>query len=42
MTSAEFDERIGAWIARASHADTFRLRQSLFEKTRYDPWPGDV
>jgi hypothetical protein len=25
------EARIHAWIAHASHADTFRLRQAMFE-----------
>jgi len=42
VTQAELDARIGAWIAHASHADTFRLRRSLFSGTRFEPWPEDV
>jgi hypothetical protein len=42
VTRAEVDARIGAWIAHASHADTFRLRGSLFAGTRFEPWPGDA
>jgi hypothetical protein len=40
VTSAEVDERIGAWIAHVSHADTFRLRQAIFEGTRYEVVEG--
>jgi retron-type reverse transcriptase len=39
---AEIDAKINAWIAHASHADTFRLRRAIFEGTRWEPWPGDV
>jgi hypothetical protein len=42
MTRAEAEARIAAWIAHASHADTFRLRLALFKGTRLEPWPGDV
>jgi RNA-directed DNA polymerase len=40
VTRAEVDERIGAWIAHASHANTFRLRQAIFEGTRYEVLEG--
>jgi retron-type reverse transcriptase len=33
----EVDARVGAWIAHASHAQTWRLRQSIFEGGRFDP-----
>jgi retron-type reverse transcriptase len=42
VTLDEVEAKIGAWIAHASHADTFRLRRAIFEGTRYEPWPGDV
>lgn len=42
LTREEVEARIGAWIAHASHADTFHLRRAIFEGTRYEPWPGDV
>jgi RNA-directed DNA polymerase len=42
VTQAEAEARIGAWIAHASHADTFHLRRAIFEGTPYEPWPGDV
>ncbi len=32
----EINARVGAWIAHASHAQTWRLRQSIFE----GGWPG--
>ena len=41
VTRAEADAEVGAWIAHASHADTFHLRRVLIEGTRYEPWPGD-
>jgi RNA-directed DNA polymerase len=34
---AAVDARIGAWIAHARHADTWRLRQAIFRGGRYDP-----
>ena len=40
VTREEFEARIGAWIAHASHADTFHLRRAIFEGTRSEPWPG--
>jgi RNA-directed DNA polymerase len=33
------DARIGAWIAHASHADTWRLRHAIFEGGWYQPRP---
>jgi len=33
------DARIGAWIAHASHADTWRLRHAIFEGGWYEPSP---
>jgi hypothetical protein len=42
VTRAEAEARIGAWIAHASHADTFNLRRALFKGTRFEPWPGAV
>ena len=33
----EVDRRIGAWIAHAGHADTWRLRQAIFRGGRFDP-----
>ena len=29
--------RVGAWIAHAEHADTWRLRQAIFRGRRFDP-----
>jgi RNA-directed DNA polymerase len=33
----EIDVRVGAWIAHAEHADTWRLRHSIFRGGRFDP-----
>jgi len=33
------DARIGAWIAHASHADTWRLRHAIFEGGWFQPAP---
>ena len=33
------DARIGAWIAHAQHADTWRLRHTIFEGGWYQPRP---
>ena len=33
------DARIGAWIAHASHANTWRLRHAIFEGGKYQPKP---
>ena len=33
------DAQIGAWIAHASHADTWRLRHAIFEGGWYQPHP---
>jgi RNA-directed DNA polymerase len=34
---AAVDARIGAWIAHAQHADTWRLRHAIFEGGWFDP-----
>ena len=31
VTRAEIEAKIGAWIAHADHAKTWRLRQAMFE-----------
>ena len=31
------DARVGAWIAHAAHADTWRLRHAIFRGGRFDP-----
>jgi retron-type reverse transcriptase len=36
VTEAEVDRRVGAWIAHAAHADTWRLRQAIFRGGRFD------
>jgi len=33
----EVESRVGAWIAHAEHADTWRLRHAIFEGGRFDP-----
>ena len=33
----EVDARVGAWIAYAEHADTWRLRRAIFRGGRFDP-----
>lgn len=40
MTKAEIEAKIAAWIAHAGHADTFRLRQALFEGGWFEVVPG--
>jgi retron-type reverse transcriptase len=40
VSSAEIEARIGAWIAHADHADTFWLRQAMFEGGWFEPVPG--
>ena len=37
ITCAEVEQRVAAWIAHTEHADTWRLRQSIFRDNRYDP-----
>ena len=33
----DVDARVGAWIAHAEHADTWRLRHAIFRGRRFDP-----
>jgi RNA-directed DNA polymerase len=33
----DIDARVGAWIAHAEHADTWRLRHAIFRGGRFDP-----
>jgi Sulfatase-modifying factor enzyme 1 len=33
----DVDARVGAWIAHAAHADTWRLRHAIFRGGRFDP-----
>jgi RNA-directed DNA polymerase len=40
VTRADVEARVGAWIAHAAHADTFWLRQTLFEDGWFEPVPG--
>ena len=39
-TTADVEARISAWIAHADHADTFWLRQAMFEDGWFEPVPG--
>ncbi len=39
-TKADVESRIGAWIAHATHADTFWLRQAIFEDGWFEQSPG--
>jgi len=41
VTRTDVDAKISAWIAHASHADTFHLRRAIFKGTRHEPWPGE-
>ena len=34
---SDVDARVGAWIAHAAHADTWRLRHAIFRGGRFDP-----
>jgi len=36
----DIEQRVGAWIAHASHADTWRLRHAIFEDGWFDPSSG--
>lgn len=42
ITRADVEARIGAWIAHADHADTFRLRQILQRDGWFEPEPKVV
>ncbi len=37
ITAEEVEARIGAWIAHAEHADSWRLRQAIFKDGWFDP-----
>ena len=37
VSPPEVEQRIGAWIAHAEHADTWRLRQAIFHDGWFDP-----
>ena len=39
-TKADVEARISAWIAHADHADTFWLRQAMFENGWFEPVSG--
>ena len=34
---SDVDARVGAWIAHAEHADTWRFRHAIFQGGRFDP-----
>jgi retron-type reverse transcriptase len=36
-TQEEVEQRVGAWIAHAAHADTWRLRRAIFRGGWFDP-----
>lgn len=42
VTMTEVQQRIGAWLAHAQHADTWRLQQDLFLGKRFDPHKRDA
>jgi len=42
VTHSDVEARIGAWIAHAAQADTFRLRQALFRGGWFEPLPEVV
>ncbi|MDA1101879.1 MAG: RNA-directed DNA polymerase [Proteobacteria bacterium] len=37
LDRADIEQRIGAWVAHAEHADTWRLRQAIFRGGWFDP-----
>lgn len=37
VDKADIEQRVGSWIAHASHANTWRLRQAIFEGGWFDP-----
>jgi len=40
VTRDEVERRVGAWLAHAAHADTWRLRAAIFRGGWFDPaWP---
>jgi len=40
VTREEVERRIGAWVAHAEHANTWRLRQAVFRDGWFDPSRG--
>ena len=40
VSRTDVEARISAWIAHADHADTFRLRQALFDGDWFEIVPG--
>ena len=37
VARSEVDQRVGAWVAHAAHADTWRLRRAIFESGWFAP-----
>ena len=37
VTAEQVDQCVGAWIAHAAHADTWRLRHAIFKGGWFDP-----
>lgn len=37
ITQQQVEQRVGAWIAHAAHADTWRLRRAIFRGGWFDP-----
>jgi len=37
VAQEEVEKRVGAWIAHAAHADTWRLRRAIFRGGWFDP-----
>ena len=37
VTREQVDQRVGAWVAHARHADTWRLRRAIFRGGWFDP-----
>ncbi len=37
VTRADIEQRVGAWVAHARHANTWRLRQAIFRDGWFDP-----
>ena len=41
VDAEEIGMRVRGWIAHAAHADTVRLRHTLFKGGWFDPWWAD-
>jgi hypothetical protein len=37
VAAEEVQQKVGAWIAHAAHADTWRLRRAIFRGSWFDP-----